>query len=88
MALIRLSPLNKRRWRNFKANRRALWSLYVFGVLFFLSLSVVSYFWSENQALSNRGVFKIVQQLLIFFMVFDVFKTKDNLKVFNVCFRD
>jgi microcin C transport system permease protein len=38
MALIRLSPLNKRRWRNFKANRRALWSLYVFGVLFFLSL--------------------------------------------------
>ena len=38
MALIRLSPLNKRRWRNFKANRRALFSLCVFGVLFFLSL--------------------------------------------------
>ena len=38
MALIRLSPLNKRRWRNFKANRRALFSLWVFGILFFLSL--------------------------------------------------
>ncbi|MEL6572583.1 MAG: ABC transporter permease [Pseudomonadota bacterium] len=33
-----LSPLNQRRWRNFKRNRRALWSLWIFGVLFFLSL--------------------------------------------------
>jgi len=33
-----LSPLNQRRWRNFKANRRALWSLWIFGVLFGLSL--------------------------------------------------
>jgi microcin C transport system permease protein len=35
---IRLSPLNQRRWRNFKANRRAYWSLIVFSVLFGLSL--------------------------------------------------
>ncbi|MBS1303065.1 ABC transporter permease [Loktanella sp. SALINAS62] len=34
----RLSPLNQRRWRNFKRNRRALWSLVIFGVLFGLSL--------------------------------------------------
>ena len=33
-----LSPLNHRRWRNFKANRRALWSLRVFAVLYALSL--------------------------------------------------
>ena len=33
-----LSPLNQRRWRNFKANRRALWSLVIFAVLFGLTL--------------------------------------------------
>ncbi|THD83487.1 ABC transporter permease [Aliigemmobacter aestuarii] len=33
-----LSPLNQRRWRNFKANRRAFWSLWIFLVLFGLSL--------------------------------------------------
>ena len=33
------SPLNQRRWRNFKANRRALWSLMIFAVLYGLSLS-------------------------------------------------
>ncbi|MDW4551334.1 ABC transporter permease [Defluviimonas sp. D31] len=35
---MRLSPLNQRRWRNFKANRRAFWSLWIFLVLFVLSL--------------------------------------------------
>jgi len=35
---LRLSPLNQRRWRNFKSNRRALWSLRVFLVLFALTL--------------------------------------------------
>ena len=33
-----LSPLNQRRWRNFKANRRAWWSLWIFLGLFGLSL--------------------------------------------------
>jgi microcin C transport system permease protein len=33
-----LSPLNQRRWRNFRANRRAFWSLWIFSVLFGLSL--------------------------------------------------
>jgi microcin C transport system permease protein len=33
-----LSPLNQRRWRNFCANRRAYWSLWIFAVLFGLSL--------------------------------------------------
>jgi microcin C transport system permease protein len=35
---IRISPLNKRRWQNFKANRRGHWSLWVFLVLFVISL--------------------------------------------------
>ena len=33
-----LSPLNQRRWENFKANRRGYWSLWIFLVLFVLSL--------------------------------------------------
>lgn len=33
-----LSPINQRRWRNFKANRRGFLSLWIFGVLFILSL--------------------------------------------------
>jgi len=34
----RLSPLNQRRWENFKANRRGYWSLWIFILLFVLSL--------------------------------------------------
>ena len=33
-----MSPLNQRRWNNFKRNRRAFWSLIIFCVLFGLSL--------------------------------------------------
>mgnify|MGYP005851283741 CR=1 FL=1 len=33
-----LSPLNQRRWRNFRANRRAFWSLIIFALLYFVSL--------------------------------------------------
>ena len=33
-----LSPLNQRRWESFKANRRGWWSLWIFLVLFVLSL--------------------------------------------------
>jgi microcin C transport system permease protein len=35
---LKLSPINRRRWENFKANRRGYWSLWVFLVLFILSL--------------------------------------------------
>jgi microcin C transport system permease protein len=35
---VALSPLNQRRWRNFRANRRAFWSLVLFSILFGLSL--------------------------------------------------
>jgi microcin C transport system permease protein len=36
--LFELSPLNVRRWQNFKANRRGFWSLWIFLVLFVISL--------------------------------------------------
>ncbi|MGJ5176818.1 ABC transporter permease [Bradyrhizobium oligotrophicum] len=35
---FRPSPLNQRRWQNFKANRRGYWSLWIFLVLFIVSL--------------------------------------------------
>ena len=36
--MSRLSPLARRRWANFRANRRAFWSLWIFTTLFILSL--------------------------------------------------
>ncbi|WP_306151862.1 ABC transporter permease [Roseovarius sp. MMSF_3281] len=33
-----LSPLNQRRWRNFKRNKRAFWSLIIFSVVFVITL--------------------------------------------------
>jgi len=35
---MRLSPLNRRRWRNFTCNRRAYWSLILFAILFAVTL--------------------------------------------------
>ena len=35
---IEISPLNKRRWQTFKANRRGYWSLWIFLTLFLISL--------------------------------------------------
>lgn len=33
-----LSPLNQRRWRNFRSNKRAYWSLVIFSIAYMLSL--------------------------------------------------
>jgi microcin C transport system permease protein len=35
---VHVSPINRRRWENFKSNRRGYWSLWIFLVLFVLSL--------------------------------------------------
>jgi microcin C transport system permease protein len=35
---IALSPINRRRWENFKSNRRGYWSLWIFTALFVISL--------------------------------------------------
>ena len=36
--LLAPSPINRRRWQNFKANRRGYWAFWLFGVLFLISL--------------------------------------------------
>ena len=36
--LFTLSPINRRRWRNFRAHKRGFWSLWIFLVLFVISL--------------------------------------------------
>jgi microcin C transport system permease protein len=36
--LFNVSPINRRRWRSFRANKRGFWSLIAFAVLFFVSL--------------------------------------------------
>lgn len=38
MAGLKLSPINARRWRNFRRNGRAYWSLWIFSVLFVVTL--------------------------------------------------
>src|SRR5207253_3336059 len=35
---FRPSPLNRRRWQNFKSNRRGYWSFWIFITLFVISL--------------------------------------------------
>jgi microcin C transport system permease protein len=35
---IKVSPINRRRWENFKVNRRGYWSLWIFLALFLISL--------------------------------------------------
>ncbi|HEY8268426.1 MAG TPA: ABC transporter permease [Xanthobacteraceae bacterium] len=36
--MVDLSPINRRRWKNFKANRRGWWSFWIFLILFVLTL--------------------------------------------------
>jgi microcin C transport system permease protein len=50
-----LSPLNKRRWRNFRRNKRAFWSLVIFSILFGLSLMAEVIANDKPIMLSYRG---------------------------------
>jgi len=52
-----LSPLNQRRWRNFKRNRRAFWSLWIFAVLFGISLFAEFVAYDKPILISFRGQF-------------------------------
>ena len=52
-----LSPLNARRWRNFKANRRAFWSLWLFLVLFVASMFAEVLANDKPIVVSYRGEF-------------------------------
>jgi microcin C transport system permease protein len=57
MAVFELSPLNRRRWRNFKRNRRAYWSLWIFGILFTLSLFAEFLAYDKPILIQYRGQF-------------------------------
>lgn len=52
-----LSPLNQRRWRNFKSNRRAFWSLILFSILFGLSLFAEVLANDKPILISHKGQF-------------------------------
>jgi microcin C transport system permease protein len=52
-----LSPLNQRRWRNFRRNRRAFWSLWIFLVLFGLSLFAEFLAYNKPILIQYRGDF-------------------------------
>ena len=53
--MITLSPLARRRWRNFKANRRGYWSLWIFAALFLVSLLAEFVANDKPLLLSYRG---------------------------------
>ncbi|SDE29583.1 microcin C transport system permease protein [Paracoccus isoporae] len=50
-----LSELNRRRWRNFRSNKRAFWSLILFSVLFVISLCAEIVANDKPVVLSYRG---------------------------------
>ena len=52
-----LSPLNQRRWRNFKANRRAYWSLMIFALLFGVTLFAELLANDKPLLVSHKGEF-------------------------------
>jgi microcin C transport system permease protein len=51
-----LSRLNQRRWRNFKSNKRAYWSLILFSILYILSLGAELIANDRPLMVSYRGV--------------------------------
>jgi len=52
MKWVQLSPVNRERWQRFKANRRAWWSLWIFGIVF--AISMVSELVANDQPLLIR----------------------------------
>ena len=61
-----MSPLNRRRWQNFKANRRGYWSFWIFMVLFVVSL--FAEFIANDQpfyvSFDGKSYFPAVRQLI------------------------
>jgi len=58
-----LSPLNERRWRNFRANRRGWWSLWIFVAL--LALSLPAEFLANDRPLLVRYDGKFLFPVLV-----------------------
>jgi microcin C transport system permease protein len=64
-----LSPLNRRRWDNFKANQRGYWSLIIFTVLFVISLGA--------EFIANDKPFYVQAGGKSYFPVFVTYAEKD-----------
>jgi len=60
------SPLNQRRWQTFRANRRGWWSLWIFLVLFGLSLfaELIARGWSDAdlKLLAGENALRALEQ--------------------------
>ncbi len=57
----RLSPLNQRRWKHFKANKRGYWSLWIFLILLVAALAGLAFF-AANDPIDLRGLVPQQQQ--------------------------
>ncbi|MCI4664547.1 MAG: ABC transporter permease [Neomegalonema sp.] len=64
-SIFELSPLNQRRWANFKANRRGYYSLWIFGILYLISLGAELVANDKPLLVSYRG--EILSPLLSFY---------------------
>ncbi len=60
-----LSPINRRRWENFKANRRGYWSFWLFLVLFVMSLGA--------ELIANDKPFLVKHEGSYYFPVFTTY---------------
>lgn len=80
-----MSPLNARRWRNFKSNKRAYWSLILFSILFGLSLFAEVLANDKPLIVQYRGEWRM--PFLTFYSEQDFggdFKTEANYKSLEV----
>jgi len=69
MSRLSLSPLNQRRWRNFKANRRGYISLWLFAVLFVVT--------SFAEFIANDKPLLIIHDKAIYMPVFKAYPETD-----------
>ncbi|MGH8493511.1 MAG: ABC transporter permease [Moraxellaceae bacterium] len=60
-----MSPLNLRRWQNFKAHRRGYWSLWIFLALFFITLG--------SEMLANDKPVMVLHKSSLYFPVFHAY---------------
>ena len=56
---MKLSALNRRRWNNFRANRRAFWALILFGTLYILTLGAELLANDKPLVVSYRGEWRM-----------------------------
>jgi len=81
-----LSPLNQRRWQNFKANRRGYWSLWIFMILFILSL--FTEFIANDKPIVASVDGKLVFPIFFHYSENDIVEPDDEFNLPTANFRD